>query len=149
MSDSSDGACVAEALVEVRSYELDSFGHVNHAVFLNYLEYARFEALRQGGFPYEDLVARGWGVYVVRIEVDYLKEARLGDRLLVRTSVAGSRRSSVVFAQEICRAAEPDVVLARARVTAVWVGPDRRPTRVPEAVRVALGMTIAGEAGTA
>jgi YbgC/YbaW family acyl-CoA thioester hydrolase len=144
MSNSSDGARVAEAFVEVRSYELDSFGHVNHAVFLNYLEYARFEALRQGGFPYEELVARGWGVYVVRIEVDYLKEARLGDRLLVRTWAAGSKRSSVVFAQEIRRTTAPADVLARARVTAVWVGPDRRPARVPDEVRVALGMTMAG-----
>ena len=140
MSDPSDGARFAEAFVEVRSYELDSFGHANHAVFLNYLEYARFEALRQGGFPYEDLVARGWGVYVVRIEVDYLKEARLGERLLVRTWPAGSRRSSMVLAQEIRRADEPTAVLARARVTAVWVGPDRRPIRVPREVRVALGM---------
>ena len=29
--------------VEVRSYELDSYNHVNNAVYLNYLEYARME----------------------------------------------------------------------------------------------------------
>ena len=27
----------------VRGYELDSFGHVNNAVYLNYLEQARWE----------------------------------------------------------------------------------------------------------
>lgn len=143
MSDESERARVAEAFVEVRSYELDSFGHANHAVFLNYLEYARFEALRQGGFPYEELVARGWGVYVVRIEVDYLKEARLNERLRIRTWADGFRRTSMVLAQDISNADDPSSVLARARVTAVWVGPDRKPMRVPPEVRVAMGLDSA------
>lgn len=141
-------ARVGEAFVEVRSYELDSFGHVNHAIFLNYLEYGRFEALRQGGFPYEDLVGRGWGVYVVRIEVDYLKEARLGERLRIRTWAHSCKRSSMVLAQEITPAAEPTTVLARARVTAVWVGPNRKPIRVPAEVREAMGLTTAADHGS-
>ncbi len=140
-TDAVRGARPAEAFVDVRSYELDSFGHVNHAVFLNYLEFARFEALRQGGFPYEVLTARGWGVYVVRVEVDYLKEARLNERLRIRTWADSCRRSSMVLAQEISHAEDPTSVLARALVTAVWVGPDRRPMRVPPEVRVALGIS--------
>ena len=130
---------VSASLVEVRSYELDSFGHANHAVFLNYLEYGRFEALRAVGFPYQDIVARGWGIYVVRIEVDYLKEARLGQRLLVRTWAAGYKRSSMTLLQQITPESDPSSEVARARVTAVWVGPDRRPMRVPPEVRRALG----------
>ncbi|NIP79253.1 MAG: thioesterase, partial [Gemmatimonadetes bacterium] len=31
--------------VQARSYELDGFGHVNYAVYLNYFEYARYRAL--------------------------------------------------------------------------------------------------------
>lgn len=129
-----------ETPVDVRSYELDSFGHVNHAVYLNYFEYARFRALAEGGFPYSELQARGWGVYVVRIEVDYLREAQMDGRLRVRTWVESERRSSLVLAQELVREDEPSSVLARARVTAVWVGPDRRPLRVPAEVRSALGV---------
>lgn len=125
--------------MEVRSYELDSFGHANHAVFLNYLEFARFEALRNGGFPYEEIISRGWGVYVVRVEVDYLKEARLGERLRVRTWAEGYKRSSMALAQQVVRDADPSVEVLRARVTAVWVGTDRRPMRVPEEIREALG----------
>lgn len=130
---------VSSSLVEVRSYELDSFGHANHAVFLNYLEFARFEALKGAGFPYQDIVARGWGIYVVRIEVDYLKEARLGQRLLVRTWAGGYKRSSMTLVQQITLDADPSVEVARARVTAVWIGPDGRPMRVPPEVRLALG----------
>lgn len=130
---------VSETEVVVRSYELDSFSHVNHAVFLNYLEYARFEALRTGGLTREYMAAKGWGVYVVRIEIDYLKEARMDDRLVVRTQLAGYRRTSMVLDQEIVRPGEQEDTLIRAKVHAVWVGPDRRPMRVPAEVSAALG----------
>ncbi len=130
---------VTETEIEVRSYELDSFGHVNHAVFLNYLEHGRFDLLRAVGIPPESLPERGLGVYVVRLEIDYVKEARVGNRLLVRSRAEEFRRTTMVLVQEIVLASEPDTVLARARVTAVWVGPDRRPTRVPVEVRTGLG----------
>jgi acyl-CoA thioester hydrolase len=130
---------VAQTPIAVRSYELDAFDHVNHAVFLNYLEHARVEALRSGGFPYEELVARGWGVYVARIEVDYLTEARLSDQLIVHTWVERYRRTSMTLAQVIVRADDPSVTVVRARVTAAWIGPDRKPMRVPDEVRAALG----------
>ena len=140
---------IFESTVDVRSYELDSFGHVNHAVYLNYLEYARFRALAEGGFPYGELMSRGWGVYVVRVEVDYLREALLGQRLRVRTWVAGYTRSSALLAQEVVLDENPSVVLARAQIRAVWVGPDRRPLRVPEEVRAALGGPHEGAEGEA
>ena len=121
MAEPPAGARVAETIITVRSYELDAFNHAHHAVFLNYLEAARYDALHQGGFPYEDMMARGWGVYVVRLEIDYLKEARLGDRLRIRTWADEYRRSSVTLAQVIVRDEDPGQMLARSRVTAVWV----------------------------
>lgn len=130
---------VSRAEVVVRSYELDSFGHANHSVFLNYLEFGRFGALEAVGFPYQAIRARGWGIYVVRLEIDYLREARLGERLQVLTWAEGYRRTSMVLGQEVRLADDPSATLARARVTAVWVGTDRRPMRVPAEVRSALG----------
>lgn len=133
-------ARVTETTVEVRSYELDAFDHVNHSVFLNYLEYARYQALKLGGFPYEEMIGRGWGVYVVRLEIDYLSQARLGDRLHIRTWAHSRRRSSLVIAQHIARDGEPRVEVARALVTAVWVDSSRRPMRLPTEVQAALGI---------
>ena len=37
----------------VRSYECDSYGHVNNAVYLNYLEFARMSALLEKGSPWK------------------------------------------------------------------------------------------------
>jgi len=132
---------VAETLVGVRTSELDSFGHVNHAVYLNYYEHARFQALAEAGFSWDVLDERRWAMFVVRIEVDYLSEAGREDRLLIRTWADSFRRTSMVLAQEMVRAEDTGQVVSRARVTTVWIGPDRRPMRVPEDIRCGLGAT--------
>lgn len=139
------GAPVAETAIEVRSGEIDSFGHVNHAVFLHYFEHGRFEALEAAGFRWPLLQENDWQIYVVRIEVDYLAQARRGESLVVHTWAEGFRRTSMVLGQELLRddgAADPTII-ARARVTAVWIGPDRRPMRVPDFVRTGLSGTMA------
>lgn len=132
------GLPVAETTIGVRTSELDSFGHVNHAVYLNYFEHARFEALAEAGFSWGLLAEREWAIFVVRIEVDYLAEANREDELLIRTWADSFRRTSMVLAQEMVRSDDPSVTVARARVTAVWIGPDRKPMRVPEDVRAGL-----------
>jgi YbgC/YbaW family acyl-CoA thioester hydrolase len=154
-------------LFQVRSYELDGLGHVNHAVYLNYLEQARFDALAEGGFPLSRMYDEGWAVHVVRIEVDYRRECRLGDRLRVDTWVEQFRNSSMIIRQRLVRLHEtPDHVEAPpdpsgsmasteeadpspaqgetavdARIVAVWVGEDGRPMRIPPQVRSALSAT--------
>lgn len=129
---------VAETVISVRTPELDSFGHVNHAVFLNYLEHARYLALLQAGFDWSHLDEHGWRIYVVRIEVDYLAQVTRGHRLRIRTWAESFRRTTMVLGQEIVRDDDPETVVARARVTAVWIAPDGRPMRVPEYVRAGL-----------
>jgi len=131
---------VAETTITVRSPEIDSFGHANHAVFLHYFEHARYEALEAAGFRWPLLQENDWQIYVVRIEVDYLAQARRGDTLRVRTWADSFRRTTMVLAQEMVRDDGPQepTVVARARVHAVWIGPDRKPMRVPEFVRAGL-----------
>ena len=124
-----------ESEIRVRSYELDSFGHVNHAVFLHYFEAARFEALEQAGFDPTELARRGWGIHVVRIEVEYHREVRLGDRLRIRTRTEQLRNSSFILKQELSNRTRDDEVAATARVVVVWVGEDGRPMRIPDEVR--------------
>ena len=75
----------------------------------------------------------------MRIEVDYLSEVLLGDRLRIRTWTEGFRRTSMVFLQQARRdprGGETDSTLvAGARVVAVWIALDGRPTRIPDEVR--------------
>ncbi len=122
---------------EVRSYELDGLGHLNHAVFLNYFEQARFDALSAGGLTPAHLVEQGWSVHVVRIEVDFRRECRQGDRLAARTRVEQFRNSSMIIGQVLEK--DDGELAAEARVTAVWIGREGRPIRIPPEVRSALG----------
>ncbi len=128
-----------ETEIRTRSYELDAFGHLNHAVYLNYFEEARVRTLDAAGYPLQDVLDRGWGVHVVRVEVDFRREAFLGDRLRIRTRVDEMRRTSVAVLQE-ARREGPDglELICEARVVWVWVGEDGRPRRVPDEVRQAL-----------
>ena len=109
-------------------------------MFLSWFEQARFDLFESGGFPAPDIQGRGWGVYVVRLEVEFLKEARFGDELVIRSWIEDVGRSSMTFHQVASPAAEPDTVSAEARVRAVWIGSDRRPARIPAEVRAALGV---------
>ncbi len=126
-----------ETNVRARSYELDAFGHVNHAVFLNYLEGARFDALEVAGFDPATLEERGWGVHVVRVEVDYKREVRLGDRLRIQTRPEQLRNTSMILRQRILLEGQPGETVVEARVVLVWVGEDGRPMRIPDEVRTA------------
>ena len=124
----------------VRSYELDSLGHVNHAVYLNWFEHARMEVLERVGLTLDELFRRRWLPTVVRIEVDYRSEARMGSELRIETTMEEMRRSSFVIRQKLL--AESDGrLLAEARVVAVLVGSDGKAIPVPEEVRERFGAT--------
>jgi YbgC/YbaW family acyl-CoA thioester hydrolase len=133
-----EGGLVVEWSTRVRSYELDSFGHVNHAVHLNWFEQARFETIEAAGFAPATLAEKGWGIHVVRVEVDYRREARLGEEMLITTTVERVRNSSMALTQ-VAHCQPGREVVAEARVVLVWIGPDRAPMRIPDEVRRRLG----------
>lgn len=68
-----------EKEIEVRWRDLDVYGHVNHVVYLTYLEEARDEWLgRSLGAP-----AEIWNFVVARIAIDYRREVSLADDVVV------------------------------------------------------------------
>jgi thioesterase III len=133
----------------VRSYELDALGHANHAVYLNWLEQARWDALAEAGLPAPEILRRGWGIHVVRIEVDYRAECRLNDAVRIETGVERLKSSSMILVQRLFRsgsdeASDEGTLAAEARVVAVWVGSDRKPMRIPDEVRAGFAEWVAG-----
>ncbi len=69
--------------IRVRTYELDSFGHVNNSVYLNYLEEARSEFLRQLNLSFNDLETLGVQLIIAEAHIHYHSYARYGDTILV------------------------------------------------------------------
>lgn len=120
--------------LRVRRYETDILGHVNNAVYLNYLEQAAVEHSDSLGLTYERYRELG-GVWVLRhMELDYLRSARQGDQLDITTWLQEVRGVRAIRRYEIRRANEDDVVL-QAEALWVWVSfATMRPRPIPQAV---------------
>ena len=115
----------------VRSYECDSYGHVNNAVYLNYLEYARMEYLHQIGFNYKGFVEAGYFLYVSHIDIYYKASAVLDDKLTIEVTPVKLGAVSGTIHQIIKN--ESGVVCAEADVTWASVNSKtHRPCKVPE-----------------
>lgn len=67
--------------ITVRGYELDTQGHLNQAVYLQYAEHARWECLRAAGISQDGLIASGVGPVALETTVKYLRELRGGDEV--------------------------------------------------------------------
>ena len=100
--------------LEVRFRDCDPMGHVNNAVYLTYLEQARFAHWRAvWGFNFEGLPENAPGVILARAEIDYRRPARYGDMLEVRISLDRIGRTSFSYTYEIVD--QNDLVVAEAR----------------------------------
>lgn len=113
----------------VRGYELDAFNHVNHAVYLNYFEHARWMAMKKVGT--EELSAAGLSFIVRKVSVDYLRPAHVFDELAVSLWIEKVGRTSLTFGQEVLRKHD-HAVLAAGEVVAVCIDAQGRPHPVPQ-----------------
>jgi acyl-CoA thioester hydrolase len=89
----------AEVRIPIRWRDVDAYGHVNNAVFLNYLEEARDRLV---GSLFGD---RSWDFVIVRVAIDYRSELNQDDgEVVVRCRVTGFGTSSVRTAEEVRKA---------------------------------------------
>lgn len=113
----------------VRSYECDGYSHVNNAVYLNYLEYARIEFLKDIGFDYTLMKDMGFGIYVKSVNIDFKVPVETGDTLTIVTEPVVKKRASGIFRQIIYKAG---LVSAAADVTWVFVDSLGKPSKIPK-----------------
>ncbi len=101
----------------VTELEIDEIGHVGNVHYLGWLMTAATAHSGAQGWPWERYRELGAAFVVRRHELDYLRSAKLGDRLIVRTWVASIARVSSVRAYEIAREPGPEVLL---RAVTTW-----------------------------
>ena len=118
--------------IEVRGYELDSFGHVNHAVYISYLEHARWKLLEEEHVGLKEFEQwKKWPV-IARLEVTYLKPTFLGEKLEVHTHLEQSGRTGFIAHQTVSRDGQP---VLKAQVHVVVVNEKGRPDVLPDEVK--------------
>lgn len=86
----------------MQSTHVDMFGHVNHTRYLEYMEWCRFDWAKWHGFPIDTMVRDAHvGPALLRVQIQYRRECRLGDRLRVTAAAVSARRQIGVVHQEI------------------------------------------------
>lgn len=109
--------------------DTDTAGVVYYANYLKFMERARSDMLRVAGIDQRAAKEDGTGVYAVaEAHVKYRLPAKLGDDLLILSTVREVRAASVLIHQRVMRLGQ---VLADGRITAAFLGDDDRPRRQP------------------
>lgn len=130
-------------LIRVYYEDTDAAGVVYHSNYLNYLERARTEYLRERGCSVARLAEEGTVFPVVRMEIDFRSPARHDDLLRVSTTPIRIGRSAFVLRQDIIRDSDGHL-LVEAVVTLASVSAGLKPHKMPESVRLALKEMVSG-----
>ena len=89
-----------ERRIEIRWRDMDAYGHVNNAVYLNYLEEARDAWVQE----VLGTVANTWDFVLARVAIDYERELTQDDgAVLVRCELESLGRSSIRTREEIVK----------------------------------------------
>ena len=104
-----------EKRIEIRWRDVDAYGHVNNAVYLNYLEEAR-DAWVQGVLG--AVSGSTWDFVLARVEIDFRAELTQDDgTVIVRCTLDRIGRSSVGTREEVCK--QDGTISAEARSVVV------------------------------
>ena len=120
--------------VRVYFQDTDAGGVVYHANYVNFMERARTEWLREHVYSHMDMMNKLGVMFVVRsIKLDYLKPAFLDDLVNVTAQIKEVGRSRVTLDQTILRGEE---VLTEGEVHLVCVDVKTfKPVSVPDVLR--------------
>nr|VFJ90227.1 MAG: acyl-CoA thioester hydrolase [Candidatus Kentron sp. LFY]VFK19023.1 MAG: acyl-CoA thioester hydrolase [Candidatus Kentron sp. LFY] len=97
--------------MEVRNYECDLQGIVGNSIYLNYLQHARHEFLKQNGIDFVEYARQGINMVIVRAELDYKHPLTAGDRFIIGLDTARESKVRFAFYQDIYRAEDKKLVL--------------------------------------
>ena len=126
-----------ERAVDVRWRDVDALGHVNHAVFLTYLEEGR-DAF------YTQLLGRDPAYVVVRLEIDLRAEVRYDDRRVAVRIEAERLGTTSLTTRETITTPSGELAAEARVVTVRWDPVLRKPSPFTEAERARLSASLTG-----
>jgi YbgC/YbaW family acyl-CoA thioester hydrolase len=114
-----------------RGYELDSYNHINNAVYLNYFEHARWEFFRQMDLYWFMNETDNLPV-VTDVHIRYQREIKLFDELMIE-SFCVQEKPYLVFHQKLVNLTT-GLPSARATTKLIFIDNQRVPRDVPEEI---------------
>jgi acyl-CoA thioester hydrolase len=119
--------------LEVVPADIDAYEHVNNSVYLAWFDRAAWSHSAALGVTLAHCVAIRRGMAAHRTEIDYLRAAVLGDRVLVATWIVNSDGKLRVERRFQVKRLSDGETLARARTDYVCINLDSgRAARMPE-----------------
>jgi len=131
--------------IRVYYEDTDTGGVVYHSNYLNFMERARSEWLRELGFEQDEIRGNEGVIFAVRaVDISYDRPARFNELLSVTVALGRRGTASLTLEQEVRRGEE---VLATASVRIVCIDAARFvPAAIPERI---VQSVLAWQAGTA
>lgn len=100
-------------LLTILEHHLDTFGHVNNAVYLELYEQARWELITQNGYSLQTVQELKQGPVILEIKIRFLKELKLRDKVSIETQCTDVQKAVSTLTQrmvnekgEVCSDAE-------------------------------------------
>jgi len=69
----------------IKEHHLDTFGHVNNAVYLTLYEEARWELITQRGYSLKVVQEKAQGPVILDLQLKFLKELHLREEITIQT----------------------------------------------------------------
>jgi acyl-CoA thioester hydrolase len=104
--------------------DVDAMGMVWHGHYLRYVELAREALCAARGLSYGAMAAAGILAPLIRLQVDYLQPARLGERVQVRIAHVPGPSAGLVLLSEVAAAGR---LLCVVETMQVFIGRDGVP----------------------
>src|SRR5271156_1087151 len=92
--------------IVIKEVYLDTFGHMNNAMYLSLFEEARWEMLNQSGYTVSKIAASGYGPTILEVKVRYMRELLLRDEVMITTQLQSYERKIARIQHKMLRNGE-------------------------------------------
>ncbi len=83
--------------LEIYSYQIDFLGHVNNAVYMQWMEIGRTKLLEAVGLPTDKLFQQGFAPVLVQTNITYKSPLYLGDTVHIKLWLSELRAASAMM----------------------------------------------------
>jgi thioesterase-3 len=91
----------AQYPVVIKEHHLDTFGHINNAVYLQLFEEARWEWITNNGYGLAKVKETGLGPTLLEVNVKFIKEITLRQKITIESKVISYIKKICVLEQEM------------------------------------------------
>lgn len=107
-----------EYILQIRESHLDTFGHVNNAVYVQLFEEARWELIHQRGYGLNKVLETQKGPIILGIEIKFKREVLYRENVKILSSFTRGKGSLLQIHQEMRN--EKNEVCAEAEITSAF-----------------------------